>query len=141
MQQQLVQCQQAMAAMQHQIATLNAASLKKQRQQKQAMRRSVSPPASTTHRTHRSSGRRASSRSARFNRAPEFVTPEFKRKLQEKLKVVVELTPREHHEAVGRSERNHDLLTRAAEPETMLQRAGLDVQWCSSSRACTLSGC
>ena len=45
-------------------------------------------------------------RHARFNRAPEFVTPEFKRKLQEKLKVVVELTPREHHEAVGRSERN-----------------------------------
>ena len=45
MQQQLVQCQQAMAAMQHQLATMNAASIKKQRQQKQAMRRRLAASA------------------------------------------------------------------------------------------------
>ena len=58
MQQQLVQCQQAMAAMQHQLATMNAASIKKQRQQKQAIRRSVSPPAPilAKRRTHSGGG-------------------------------------------------------------------------------------
>ena len=57
-QQQLQQCQQAMAAMEHQLATMSAASVKQHQKQKRAARRNVSPPPSSEHRLHRTSGRR-----------------------------------------------------------------------------------
>ena len=69
----------------------------------------------------------------RFDRAPELRTDELKRRVEHELKVLVELGPREHHEAVGRAERNHDLLTRLA--EAMLQRARLGTQWLLPARA------
>ena len=53
--------------------------------------------------------------------------------MEAELGLSVELTPREHHEGVGRAERNNDLLTRTA--EAALQRAGLGTQWLLPARA------
>ena len=68
----------------------------------------------------------------RFDRAPELVAPEFKAYLESKLNLLVEYTSREHHEAVGRAERNHDLLTRDA--EAMLQRSSQGTKWLLPAR-------
>ena len=68
----------------------------------------------------------------RFDRAPELDNANLKARLEKELGLLVELTPREHHEGVGRAERNHDLLTRMA--ESMLQRAGLAQQWLLTAR-------
>jgi hypothetical protein len=72
-------------------------------------------------------------RRVRFDRAPELAAPELKRRVEAELGIIVELTPREHHEGVGRAERNHDLLTRTA--EAMLQRCELGTQWLLPARA------
>ena len=69
----------------------------------------------------------------RFDRGPELVAQEFKNAIEEKFGVLVEYTPREHHEGVGRAERNHDLLTRDA--EAMLQRASLGTEWLLPARS------
>ena len=71
-------------------------------------------------------------RTMRFDRAPEFRAPAFKTRFEQEFHVKVELTSREHHEGVGRAERNNDLLTRSA--EAMLQRAGLDKEWLLPAR-------
>ena len=62
----------------------------------------------------------------RFDRAPELRRDELKRLVAEQLGILVDLSPREHHEAVGRAERNNNVLTREA--ERMLQLAGLGTQ-------------
>ena len=72
-------------------------------------------------------------KAVRFDRAPEFRTPEFKARVEKELQIKVDLTSREHHEGVGRAERNNDLLTRVA--ESMMQRAGLDREWLLPARA------
>lgn len=72
-------------------------------------------------------------RTLRFDRAPELATPELARRVEAELGLLVELTPRERHEGVGRAERNNDVLTRAA--EAMLQRARLGTQWLLPARA------
>ena len=72
-------------------------------------------------------------RRVRFDRAPELATAELRQRLELELQLSVELTPREHHEGVGRAERNHDLLTRMA--EAMLQRAELGTEWLLPARA------
>lgn len=72
-------------------------------------------------------------RRVRFDRAPELRSEELKARLEAELGLSVELTPREHHEGVGRAERNNDLLTRTA--EAALQRAGLGTQWLLPARA------
>ena len=69
----------------------------------------------------------------RFDRAPELRTDELKRRAAKELNILVELTAREHHEGVGRAERNNDLLTRMA--EEMLQRAKLGTAWLLPARA------
>ena len=69
----------------------------------------------------------------RFDRAPELRSADLKRRIEEELGLAVELTPREHHEGVGRVERNNDLLTRLA--EEMLQRAQLGTAWLLPARA------
>ena len=68
----------------------------------------------------------------RFDRAPELRSDELKRLVAEQLGILVDLSPREHHEAVGRAERNNDVLTREA--ERMLQLAGLGTQWLLPAR-------
>ena len=68
----------------------------------------------------------------RFDRAPELRTDLLKQRLENELNLIVELTPREHHEGVGRAERNHDLLTRLG--TEMLQRANLDGKWLLPAR-------
>ena len=42
-------------------------------------------------------------------------SPDFKRRVEEKLHVVVEYAPSKHHEGVGPAESNTDVLTRMAE--------------------------
>ena len=69
----------------------------------------------------------------RFDRAPELRTDELKQRAAKELGILVELTAREHHEGVGRAERNNDLLTRMA--EEMLQRAQLGTAWLLPARA------
>jgi hypothetical protein len=70
---------------------------------------------------------------ARFDRAPSFRAAEFVNRCATELGIIVTLTPREHHQGVGRCERNHDTLTRRA--EAMLQRAGLGTEWLLPARA------
>ena len=65
-QQQLIQCQQIMAAMQRQMATMSASTIKQQRHQKRAARRSASPSSSSGRRKHRSASRRSSIESTRL---------------------------------------------------------------------------
>ena len=69
----------------------------------------------------------------RFDLAPELRSGNFKKRVEDELKVAVELTPREHHQGVGRAERNHDTLTRMG--EMMLRQANLDTQWLLPARA------
>ena len=69
----------------------------------------------------------------RFDRAPELRSDELKQRAAKELNILVELTAREHHEGVGRAERNNDLLTRMA--EEMLQRAKLGTAWLLVARA------
>jgi len=69
----------------------------------------------------------------RFDRAPELRCAEFKQRLLDELGLIVELGSREHHEAVGRAEKNNDILTRMA--EAMLQRAQLGTAWLLPARA------
>ena len=69
----------------------------------------------------------------RFDRAPELDNRKLKQRLEKELELNVQYTPREHHEGVGRAERNHDVLTRMA--EAMLQRAGLQGKWLLPARA------
>jgi len=70
----------------------------------------------------------------RFDRAPELRADHFRRLVEKELGLIVELTPREHHQGVGRAERHHDILTRSA--EAMLQRAGMGTSWLLPAR-CT----
>jgi hypothetical protein len=69
----------------------------------------------------------------RFDRAPELRSDELKQRLEKELGLIVEITPREHHEGVGRAERNHDLLTRMG--EEMCQRCGLGTNWLLPARS------
>ena len=62
----------------------------------------------------------------RCDRAPEFTSTEFE-KLCEELGVLIELTPRERHEGVGRAERNNNIVTRIG--EAMLLRCQAGLQW------------
>jgi hypothetical protein len=43
----------------------------------------------------------------RFDRAPELRSEDLKQRIESELQLIVELTPREHHEGVGRAEHNH----------------------------------
>jgi len=70
---------------------------------------------------------------ARFDRAPAFRSEEFINRCATELGLIVTLRLREHHQGVGRCERNHDTLTRRA--EAMLQRAGLKTCWLLPARA------
>jgi len=58
---------------------------------------------------------------------------EFINRCATELGLIVTLTSREHHQGVGRCERNHDTLTHCA--EAMLQRAGLKTCWLLPARA------
>ena len=67
-----------------------------------------------------------------FDRAPVLQSVDLRRRVEKKLGLIVELTPREHHQGVGRAERHHDILTRAA--EAMLQRAEMGTSWLLPAR-------
>ena len=62
----------------------------------------------------------------RCDRAPEFKTSEIEKRCEE-LGVLIELTPRERHEGIGRAERNNNTLTRNGEAMLLLCQAG--PQW------------
>ena len=70
-------------------------------------------------------------RSLRVDRAPEFTSPDFRRRCEE-LGALVELTSRERHKAVGKAEKNNNTLTRSA--ETMLLRSGAHREWFIAAR-------
>ena len=78
-------------------------------------------------------GRGHTPKRIRFDRAPELRSAELKQRIEAELGLSVELSAREHHEGVGRVERNNDLLTRLA--EEMLQRAQLGTAWLLPARA------
>jgi len=68
----------------------------------------------------------------RFDRASELRADVFRRCAEKELNLIVELTPREHHQGVGRAERQHDTVTRLA--EAMLQRARMGTSWMLPAR-------
>jgi len=67
-----------------------------------------------------------------FDRAPVLQSVDLRRRVEKKLGLIVELTPREHHQGVGRAERHHDILTRAA--KAMLQRTEMGTSWLLPAR-------
>ena len=52
-------------------------------------------------------------------------SPDFKRRVEEKLHVVVEYAPSKYHEGVGSAEANTDILTRMAEANVKRSKLGI----------------
>ena len=68
----------------------------------------------------------------RINRASELTNGDFTSIVEQRFGILIEFTPREHHEEIGRVERSHDVLTRSA--EAMLRTTGLDTPFLLAAR-------
>ena len=69
----------------------------------------------------------------RFDQAPELRSDSLRKRVNQELDMHVELTPRSHHEGVGRVEINNDILTRQG--EAMCQRAEKGTAYLLPARA------